>query len=204
MRILGVVGGIASGKSVVARHFESLGAARLDADVAGHEVLEEPEVKATLASLWGPGVLDATGRVDRAAVGKIVFAGTEEAEDAKRFLEQLTHPRIADRLQSELKAAEQRQCRAAVLDAALMIEAGWDRLCDHLVFVETPWEQRLQRARGRGWTEAELRRREASQLPLEVKRARADSIIDNSGTLGETQEQATAVWELVVGPISSV
>jgi dephospho-CoA kinase len=101
-----------------------------------------------------------------------------------------------------LEAARQQRRPAAVLDAALMIEAGWDQLCDHLVFVEASREQRLQRALERGWTESEFQRREATQLPLDVKRARADSIIDNSGTLRETLQQAAAVWELVVGPLS--
>ena len=202
MQILGIVGGIASGKSVVARHFETLGAVRLDADGAGHAVLEEPAVKQALVGRWGPQVLDAAGRTDRGAIGRIVFAGTEDADSEKRFLEQLTHPRIAARLQSDLEAARQQHRPAAVLDAALMIEAGWDQLCDHLVFVEASREQRLQRALERGWTESEFQRREATQLSLDVKRARADSIIDNSGTLRETHQQAAAVWELVVGPLS--
>jgi dephospho-CoA kinase len=116
-----------------------------------------------------------------------------EAERA--FLEQVTHGRIGELLgkQAEDFAATGR-VKAIVLDAALLLEAGWDAMCDALVFVDAPRSARLQRAMARGWTEAEFDAREGAQETLEAKRQRADFEIDNSGDLEHLRSQVERFW----------
>jgi len=89
--------------------------------------------------------------------------------------------------------------RVAVLDAPVMLKAGWDRMCDGLVFVDTPRHVRLARARQRGWTEAVLAAREAAQEPLETKRRRAVTLIDNSSSWEHLHEQVDRFWRSVSG-----
>jgi dephospho-CoA kinase len=194
MLILGLVGGIASGKSLVANCFRDLGAVVLDADRAGHDVLHEPEVIAALKSRWGDGVLDAKGQVNRRAVARIVFAPGNEAD--RRFLEQLTHPRIQMRLQQDLARAQAAQPppRAVVIDAALLFEAGWDKLCDKIIFVDAPRDVRLERAVVRGWSAEQLAAREAAQLPPEEKRQRSHIVIRNVRTLENLREVVRLTW----------
>lgn len=195
MLTIGLIGGVASGKSAVARMLAERGAVILDADQAGHQVLLEPDVLETLVARWGSGILTAAGAIDRSAVARIVFAPGNETE--RQFLNRISHPRIAARLEAQLATLRSSHCPAAILDAALLMEAGWDSLCDEIVFVDVPREQRLGRARSRGWDEAELARREATQLPLEVKKMRATQVLDNGGDLTALQRQVESLWRRV-------
>ena len=195
MILIGIVGGIASGKTQVTEKLRQLGATVLDADRIGHEVLDEPEVRAALRARWGDGVCDAHGRVDRRQVASIVFAAPPLGPEELAYLERLTHPLIGQRLRQQLAdlACEGRS-QVVVLDAAVMLKAGWGNDCDHILFVDAPRAQRLARARLRGWDEAELAAREAAQLPLAAKRSRADVIIDNSSSLEYTYAQVERFW----------
>jgi dephospho-CoA kinase len=185
---------VASGKSTVAGFFESLGAIRLDADRAGHAALRQPEVQRQLRARWGAAVASASGEIDRAKLAQIVFDTRPEASEELRFLESVTHPYIAEQLQEQLDTAAAAGAPAAILDAAVMLEAGWDRLCHHLVFVDVPEQERLTRAQQRGWSATQWEARESAQWPLDRKRQRCDTIIDNSGSLEETFDQVKAVW----------
>ncbi len=197
MLLIGIVGGVASGKSVVAEKMRDFGGIVLDADGSGHEVLRQPDVIAALGQRWGKGVLAQDGSISRAAVAKIVFAPDGLTE--KKFLEALTHPRIERLLREQIAAAEALgDVPAAILDAALLFEAGWDRLCDYLVFVSAPREQRLARALARGWSQSEFLARESSQLPLDEKRSRCGFVIDNSHDLDSTRQQVGEFWRLNV------
>jgi dephospho-CoA kinase len=202
MLTLGLVGGIASGKSVVADCFRDLGAVVLDADRAGHDVLREPEVIGLLKQRWGEGVLDSRGQIDRRSVAQIVFA--PGGADDKRFLEQLVHPRIESQLHDELAQARSSEPppRAVVIDAALLFEAGWDRLCDKIVFVDAPRDARLERAVRRGWSTEQFAAREAAQLPLDEKRRRAHVLIRNVRTLENVRDVVRLTWNdlLAAGP----
>ncbi len=197
MHKIGVLGGVASGKSLVARQLTELGAGLLDADRAGHEVLDDPEVQLSLRHRWGDKAFGPDGRVDRSRVAEIVFAPQPAGGQERRFLENLLHPRIVRRLADEQRELAAQNYPAVVLDAPLLLEAGWDRLCDRLIFVDAARELRLARAAARGWTEEDVARREAAQLPLEVKRARADVSIDNSGTPQQTRAQVEQFWALL-------
>lgn len=195
MQVIGVVGGIASGKSAVAEHFRRLGAEVLSADRIGHEVLREAEVQRAIRERWGEAAFDPHGRVDRGSLARIVFAPPPEGPRERLYLEQITHPRIGKRLQQRIaELAQGNGPKAVVLDAAVLFEAGWDALCEKIVFVEAPRSQRQQRALHRGWSEAEFSAREAAQESLDDKRQRADWVIDNSGPPENTFSQVQQIW----------
>ncbi|OHB80089.1 MAG: dephospho-CoA kinase [Planctomycetes bacterium RBG_16_64_10] len=196
--VVGVVGGIASGKTLVAAELARLGASVWDADGAGHAVLRQEDVRHAVVARWGSAVLGRDGQIDRQAVARIVFAPPPSGPTELEFLEQWTHPRIELLLRRQLARLARRGVQVAVLDAAVMIEAGWDRLCGKIVFVDTPRATRLARCRQRGWTEQEFARREAAQEILEMKRARADLMIDNSGSVESTRCQIERFWRAVV------
>jgi dephospho-CoA kinase len=195
MILIGILGGVASGKSEVSCRLRSLGAAVLDADRVGHAVLREAEVRRAVQCRWGEAVLDAAGEIDRRKVAEIVFAAAPESKAELTFLEELTHPRIGQRLQEQLAELHREGVRAAVLDAPVMLKAGWDRMCQRIVFVDAPRDVRLARARQRGWTEADFAAREAAQEPLETKCSRADVTIDNGLTRQHLFAQVDRFWQ---------
>lgn len=199
MVVIGIVGGIASGKSLVAQQLRDMGAEVISADQIGHDVLLEAEVQVALRARWGGGVFDSHGRPDRTAIAQRVFDPVHGLAE-RRFLESLSHPRIRARMQARLQDCRSRQVPAVVLDAALLFEAGWNALCDHVLFVDTPAEQRRERAAKRGWTADELTARESAQLPLEEKRRRSTSTIDNSRTVEHTLGQTQLFWQAVGCP----
>jgi dephospho-CoA kinase len=186
--VVGLAGGIASGKSRVAQAFAKLGWAVVDSDAQVAAQLARPEIAQTLASWWGPGVLDAQGKVDRRAVGKIVFSDAAQ----RQRLEGLLHPLIARTRQEVIRDATLASPQAGaaaprgvVLDAPLLFEAGLDRECDAVVFVDASHADRLERVRrNRGWDAQELARREAAQWPLEEKRARCRFVVHNPADRG--------------------
>ncbi|QDU94784.1 dephospho-CoA kinase [Lignipirellula cremea] len=203
--VIGVLGGIASGKSYVSQRFAEQGAVVLDADRAGHQTLAEPTIQNILRRRWGDRVFNDDGTVDRKAVAAIVFA--PQGADELTFLEQTTHPRIGERLQQQIdQLADQANGEAPaalVLDAPVMLKAGWDRLCDYLVFVDAPPNVRLARALQRGWTAEEFSRRELTQESTGTKRERADYVIDNGGSEQHTQQQVIDFWRRHVAPSPS-
>jgi dephospho-CoA kinase len=194
MLTLGIAGGISSGKSIVANVLRDMGAVVLDADQAGHVVLREPDVIAELKKRWGDRILDRHGQISRREVAKIVFAAGKEAE--RKFLESLTHPRIEAALKQELDAARNSPDPPPVvaIDAALLFEAGWDKLCDKILFVDSPRDLRLERAVSRGWSTEQFAAREAAQLPVEEKRARSHIVIRNARTLENIREVLRLTW----------
>jgi dephospho-CoA kinase len=194
MLILGLVGGIASGKSTVAECFRDLGAAVLDADKAGHEALREPDVVAQLRQRWGDRILESGGKVSRREVARIVFGQASEGE--KDFLEKIVHPRIERQLKQELARVQASASppRVVVIDAALLFEGGWDKLCDQVVFVDAPRDARLERAVARGWSAEQFAVREAAQMPLEEKRSRSHLLIRNVRTLENVRDVVRLTW----------
>jgi dephospho-CoA kinase len=199
MHVIGLLGGVASGKSLVARELTRLGAGLLDADRAGHEVLRSNRVETAARQQWGPTVFGADGRIDRAKLARIVFADPPDGPRQRKYLERLTHPEIGRLLRREADNLAAGGRQAAVLDAPLLLEAGWDHLCNTLIFVDAPRELRLARARRRGWTEEDFDRREDAQESLDLKRERADVIVDNSGSPQHTRVQVERIWRSLVG-----
>ena len=191
-KVVGLVGGVAAGKSTVAAMLAETGAAVVDADRLGHEVLEDAEVREALRARWGDVVFDAQERVDRRQVAEIVFGDDE----ARQFLNGLVHPRIRRRMRQQMDALCGRSdVKLIVLDAVLLIEAGLNDWCDAVVFVEADRKQRDARARdARGWTARERDVREAAQMPPERKRSMSDFVINNDGTEDETRRQVCKLY----------
>ena len=198
MRIIGITGGVASGKSTVARLLEKLGAGVLDADRAGHETLRLPQVEAAARRRWGETVFGHDGRIDRTRLAQVVFAPGPEGQRERLYLEQLTHPEIARLLRRQAESLAAAGTEVAVLDAPLLLEAGWEELCEKTVFVETPRKTRTARALAREWNEEDFAAREGAQESLQRKREIADVIIDNSGSPERTQAQVERFWASLV------
>ncbi len=177
--IIGLLGGIASGKSTVAGLLRHLGARVVDADRIAHEILERPEVRRRLAEEFGSAILDAGGGVSRRKVGEIVFAD----DQALSKLNAMVHPLIRERISAEIRTATE---QLVVLDAPLILEGELERIVDVLVYVQSPESIRRSRAARRsGWTAEEHALRESRQASLEVKRRQAVLVIVNDGSLAE-------------------
>ncbi|MFT4511757.1 MAG: dephospho-CoA kinase [Planctomycetota bacterium] len=185
--VIGLVGGIAAGKSKVASLFSSHGILHVNADFHAKAVAEDPQVLAEVATQLGERFVQGT-KLDRAALGDHVFRNP----NAKAQLEAIMHPRVRSRITEALELA-QSQGQSALLDVPLLFEAGLFEACDTIVFVEARDEIRAERARGRGWADDELMRREQNQLPLAEKRARSQHVIDNNGDLSATEQTIDAL-----------
>jgi dephospho-CoA kinase len=189
--VIGLVGGIGSGKSQVAAALARRGARIVAGDELAHAALRQPELRQRIVARWGPGVLDEHGEVQRRRLGATVFADADE----RRALEEILHPWIKQRIREEVAAARaDPKVRFVVLDAAVMLEAGWDGVCDRLVYVHAPRDVRLRRvAEQRGWTAQEVDDRERAQLPLTEKALRTEYMLDNATTLDNLERQVDAL-----------
>ena len=190
--VVGILGGIGSGKSAVSRglskHFKTY---LIDADRVGHDVLGIPTVQDDIRQAFGDSVFDGA-EICRKSLARKVFGSELHHKQALIELEKIVHPEIRRQVEKQL-AEITSETDVVVLDAAVMLEAGWNDLCDTVVFVDTPFETRLKRVEeNRGWTADELRRREASQVSLEDKRAVSELIVDNSGSLENAVQQLAA------------
>ncbi len=185
--VIGLLGGLGSGKSTVATEFAKYGGWLIHADQLGHEALQQPELRDRIVTHFGTEIVDSAGQIDRRKLGPKVFADPAE----RQTLEAIVHPWIGQRIKEEMaKANAAVDAAFIVLDAAIMLEAGWNKVCDWLVYIDVPRALRLQRlAQQRGWTESEVMAREAAQMPLEDKARKADFIVDNSGPLEATARQ---------------
>ena len=196
---VGLTGGIATGKTTVAAILRELGCRMLDADKIAHRLIEPGAAAyADVVREFGRGILTSDGRVDRQKLGAIVFA--DPARLAR--LNAIVHPRVLDAQDRELDAIERAEPRAiAVVEAALLIEAGYAPKLDCLVVTWCMPEQQLARlmrqdpagGAGRGLTLEQARQRIAAQMPIEEKRRMADEVIDCSGSLEHTREQVVAL-----------
>lgn len=205
--VIGLVGGIGAGKSLAAAAFERRGAFVIDADRVGHALLDQAPAREQVLARFGPEVLaqpDAgqsdrePPRIDRRALGARVFADPA----ARRDLEAILHPRMRRTFARAIaRTARGGRHRAVVLDAAVLYEAGWDDLCDLVVFLETPREIRAARlAANRGWAPEQLAAREVAQLPLEAKRRRADACLANAAGPDELDEAVGRFWKRWIEP----
>jgi len=179
--VLGLVGGIGSGKSLVAAELARHGGYLIMADHLGHEALQQPEIQPKVIDRFGWEIMDEHGNVDRRKLGALVFKNRADLQS----LEELVFPHIEKRLLEEIILGQQKKdAKFVVLDAAIMMESGWSRVCDKLIFVDAPRDVRLERvARQRGWTDKEVRERETMQIDVDVKKQRADFVIDNGQSL---------------------
>jgi dephospho-CoA kinase len=190
--VVGLIGSIGGGKSAAATAFARLGAAVISGDAAGHEALRQPEIREQVVRLWGRDLLDDGGEINRRKLAAIVFSDPGE----RRELEALVFPWIGRRLRKQVAAAKQdRTVPLIIVDAAVMLEAGWNDECDRLLFLDAPRPIRLQRlADGRGWTEKEVQNRERAQMSLDEKRGRADVVLENACSLDELNQRVERLF----------
>jgi dephospho-CoA kinase len=190
--LIGIIGGIASGKSTVAAEFAKLGCAVIDADVIVHELLGEDKVRDELVQLFGPGILNTAGRLDRKRLAGLVFA------DAQRVsaLNKVIHPRVLQRTEQLIvQYSSDRHIKAIVLDMPLLVEVGWADRCDKVIFVECDRKRRVERARRKGLLDdREIEIRENSQISLDKKVRLADSIVDNNSDFSMLVRQIKTIF----------
>jgi dephospho-CoA kinase len=191
MMRLGLTGGIASGKSAVAGLLREMGFPVLDADSVAHKLMEPGQpAHDEILKAFGAELADASGKIDRARLGAIVFADRGKLEQ----LNEILHPRVEQAILKQFAEWEKNGVRdAAFVEAALLIEAGVADKLDGLVVAWCEPEQQIERLRTRGMSEGEARKRIAAQLPLEEKLRRATETINCSGSLEETREQVQAL-----------
>ncbi|HVC40446.1 MAG TPA: dephospho-CoA kinase [Candidatus Saccharimonadales bacterium] len=196
MRLIGLTGGIATGKTTVDRMLAARGASVIDADELAREVVRPGEpALAAVAMRFGREVIRSDGSLDRDRLGKLVFADPE----ARRDLEQITHPRIAELTSERVAAALAGPAPLVVVDIPLLFENSREALFEGVLLVYAPTEVQVLRLRERnGLEEAAALQRLAAQLPIEEKRNRATWIIDNSDGLDETSRAVDRWWETTV------
>jgi dephospho-CoA kinase len=195
MRLIGLTGGIATGKSTVARMLHARGATIIDADELAREVVRPgtPALR-DITARFGIGILDTGGALDRAALADIVFAD----DTARRDLERITHPRVVELMQQRIADAFARDAPLVIVDIPLLFETGRDGMFEATLLVHAPPDVQLQRIMARdGLSEADARRRLEAQLPIEDKRARATWVIENRDDLADTERQVAAWWDEV-------
>jgi len=194
VRVYGLTGGIASGKSTVAKIFAALGAKVIDADLLAREVVAPgtPGL-AEIAARW-PQVIS-LGQLDRKKLGALVFARPEE----RAALNAIVHPRIAAAALQETERLAALGERAVLYEAALIVENRLDAGMDGLVVVSAPEAVQLERLRAReGLDEGEARQRLSAQLPLKEKLARATWVVDNAADLEHTRGQVEQIWREIL------
>lgn len=198
MRIIGLTGGIACGKSTVSKVLKDCGARIVDADAIAHELSRpnQPIFHAYVA-LFGPEIVTPEGTLDRAEIAQRVFSDTVLRDKMNARV----HPIIRAAAEDRLDAAHMDGTAVVVLDVPLLFEVGWDALTNDTWVVALPPEEQLARLLARDHTmdEAEARARIAAQMPLAEKCMRADVVIDNSGTREETKERVEKLWETYLG-----
>jgi dephospho-CoA kinase len=194
--IIGIAGGIGSGKSAVARWFGEEGCLVIDSDAVARETYRRPEVIQRVKDWWGPRVLQPDGQVSKAAIAELIFSDPEQ----RKNLEGLIHP-LVHKARETLMAqkAEDAQILAFVWDTPLLFEAGLNWQCDAVVFVESPPELRQERvARERGWTKEQLIQRENLQWPLDKKREISDYVVVNTADAEYARGQVRQVLSRIL------
>ena len=192
MVVIGLTGGIGTGKSQVARILEELGAAVIDADIVGHEAYL-PETKAwhEVVEAFGEDVLAPSGEVDRKKLGAIVFSDAHALER----LNAIMHPRMYEMIQSRIQKLQEDGRSVVVVEAAILIEADWTPLIDELWITAAPEDGVVQRLRSRSnLQESDIRARIHSQMPQEERLKHADVIIENAGSLADLRERVEILW----------
>ncbi len=193
--VIGIVGGVCSGKSTVAAELAKLGCAVIDADEIAHQLLEDERLRGRIVGLFGEGVLGSQGKVSRSKLAEIVFADAGKLES----LDAILHPPVLARVEELIGRYEgQPEVRAIVLDMPLLVEVGWDKRCNYVIFVDCGEQTRLERGLKTGlFGAAGLKIRENLQISLDKKRRIADTIVDNNSDLSYLSGQIADIFSSI-------
>lgn len=196
--VIGILGGIGSGKSSVIREIQDLNLFIIDADIVGHEVLKSPNIISRIQEAFGDDVKSGES-IDRRKLGELVFGNHAQQKHNLEKLNAIVHPEIRRRLHQQIEVGKTK-ADAVILDASLLLEGNWDQHCDHLIFVDTDLDVRQARVQqNRGWDRDELPKREKNQVKIAEKRDRSDFTVDNSGDLEQSVQQMSDILERILG-----
>ena len=194
--MIGILGGMYSGKSTVAAELAKLGCAVIDADSISHQLLDEKDVRAKVVRVFGKEILDDKGKIDRSALANRVFGDPAKLETLTGIL----HPLVMARVEQLItQYSSQPNVRAIALDMPLLVEVGWEKRCDHIIFVDCAPPLRLERAKNKGVFEADqLKIRENLQISLDKKKRIADNIVDNNSDLSGLSKQIANIFSTIM------
>jgi len=189
--VIGILGGIGSGKSTVAAEFAKLGCGVIDADKIAHELLAREAVKEEIAARFGRVVLDGDGRIDRRKLAEMVFSDAEKLS----LLNQVIHPLVLERTEKLIdQYRRQSHVKAIVLDMPLLLEVGWAERCNKLIFVDSEQKLRQGRAKKMGFDENHLKIRENFQISLDKKFDLADNTVENNSDFSALVRQVADIF----------
>ncbi len=192
VKVIGITGGIASGKSTVAKMLRSLGASVINADKICHQLINTEEIKGKISKKWGNNIQDKDGKINRRTLGKIVFADKGKL----LALNKIIHPKVIKRIKSQIaELTVKDKANVIVLDAALLVESNLTNLCDILLFVDSKKQICTKRAhKSRKWPLYETTKREKFQYSMREKREMADITINNNLSKVNTFNQVKDFW----------
>jgi dephospho-CoA kinase len=193
--IIGIIGGIGSGKSTVAAEFAKLGCKVIDADKIVHELLDRIIVKENIINAFGRAVLDSKDQIDRRKLGSTVFADADKLS----MLNGIIHPFVIERVEELIEQyKQQNQIKAIVLDMPLLVEIGWAGRCDKLIFVDCKEKIRAERAQKMGFDKNQLKIRENFQISLDKKKKLADNTIENNSDFSAMVRQVADIFSEIM------
>ena len=193
--IIGILGGIGSGKSTAAAEFAKLGCKVIDADKIAHELLEEPSVKEKVVGLFSRSILNPEGKIVREKLAEVVFTDADKLSS----INEIIHPIVLQRAEKLIKKYNsQKQVKAIILDMPLLVEVGWDKRCNKLIFVNCDQKLRLNRAKKLGFDKNQVKIRENFQISLDNKANLADNTIENNSDFSVLAKQVVNIFSYIM------
>ncbi len=193
--IIGILGGVGSGKSAVAAELAKLGCKVIDADKIAHELLEEPEVCEKVVALLGAKALNSQEFIDRRKVAEIVFNNPEKLAQLNKIL----HPLVLERTEKLMEEYKKdNRVKAIVLDMPLLVEVGWDKRCDKLIFVDCDEKIRENRVKNKGFEKNHIKNRENFQISLDKKKNIADNTVNNNSDFSTLVRQIAEIFSYIM------
>ena len=195
--IIGILGGICSGKSTVAHEFAKLGCEVIDADQIAHELLERSPIREEIIDYFGPSIVNCEDRIDHNALAKDAFSSEEKLAQ----LNNIIHPVVLRRVEELIEQYNGVPgVKAIVLDMPLLLEVGWEKKCDVLVFVACDYDERLKRAKKKAFLdENQLQVRENFQISLDRKADIADNAVNSNSGFSALAKQVSDIFSYIVG-----
>ncbi len=189
------MGGIGSGKSTVAAEFAKLGCKIIDADKIAHNLLEENEVQKQVIALLGNDIIDLQGKIDRKKIAEIVFNNSEKLLK----LNNIIHPGVLKKTEELIKQYNNdNHCKAIILDMPLLVEVGWDKRCDKLIFVDCDEKTRKNRVKSKFSEKNPIKNRENFQISLDKKKNMADNTINNNSDFQALVRQIAEIFSYIM------